>query len=94
MSKNQMIAKVEKWVRKIEKDFEEKALYRFEDYPRSDGSVGFLFYFDGLLYEVLNGYRNDGDFNSYGESYAALCSGTGWFQDCESYSVDVFVPDC
>lgn len=98
LTRNQIKAKVEAWVKKVEKTHAENLanLWRLEDLPqgeREDKAQAFRFYFDGFLYEVINYYRSDGMHKELGREFDILTEGTGWFQEAETSSVEYFVED-
>lgn len=87
--RNEIKKRIVGWLKNLSKVGFEILCYRFEN----DGS-GFKMYIDSDIYEVINGYFNDG-YNpcGLGSKFESLLDGTGWMMDFESYSVLTFVKD-
>jgi len=66
-------------------------MYRFEDEKREDGIPAFSFYFDGHIYDIINGYRQDGFHKKWGQRFEEITKGTGWFNEPDSYSIEYFI---
>jgi len=69
----------------------EDMMFHFEDVPSLDGSKRFNFVFDGFLYEIINGYRHDGEYQEWGSQFDTICGAeTGWESEAENSFIEIF----
>jgi len=105
ITKAQMKAKVLAWIEWLKKEdlkfckecglspekyLDEYTCFRIEDTEVKGGAKGFTFYFDANLYDIINGYRNDGRHKERGIAFDALTDGTNWSQEAQDYSSEFF----
>jgi len=105
ITKDQMKAKVLAWIEwlkkedrkfckecdlSVEKYAGDYSCFRIEDTEVKGGAKGFTFYFDANLHEIINGYRNDGQYKEKGMAFDALTDGMNWSQEAMDASSEFF----
>ena len=107
LTKSQMKAKLLLWIQglidedlKVLKDCglskkyaRDYSTYKIQDVKNTAGVPAFEFRFDADLYEIINGYRNDGFMAKTGATFEEITDGTGWVHEPIEASVEYFIKD-
>ena len=104
-TKNLMKAKLLLWIKGLE-DWQDALIkeldipakyaddytnYKIVDVKNVAGVPAFEFHFDAGLYELINGYRNDGFMAVAGQDFEAITDGTGWTHEAIEPSREYFI---